>query len=168
MTEKNVVRVGYKEFMFPTWEGHKNLEHLKKFVKTLSCNSEDSILTYAATMYLEREYFHQMLLFIQAKLDNHNFGDEPLGLCLDSSKELFDIMITPCEVFDKNEGIKIDTPFSDVPDSFAGTLGMKLKICPCCNSKLDLNKDGVFVCSFHHCPYVSLTGKIYREKNMEE
>ena len=50
-------------------------------------------------MYLERQYFHDMLMFIQAKLNNY-YNDTVLGLGLDSSKEVFDIMIVPCELVD--------------------------------------------------------------------
>jgi len=137
--KKNVVKVGYKEFEFPKWEGYEDIEYLKSLIDTGSYYERDVILKYAAEMYLERWYFYKMLLFIQAKLDNHMFNAEPLGLCLDSSKEVFDIMITPCDI---------------------------VKTCPFCKSELVVNEENMqeLECPFHQCPYISSAGKIYREE----
>ena len=54
----------------------------------------------AKTIYelsLEKKYYKEMLLYIQRKL----YLGEPLNLCLNSAKEVFDIMITPCEILNE-------------------------------------------------------------------
>ena len=136
----NTVTIGYKTFTFPTWEGYSNLTELKNLVQRCCFGDTENIIEYAAKMYLERQYFYDMLLFFQAKLDRQIFNDEPLGLCLDSSKELFDIMITPCEI---------------------------IKKCPHCKSELVVNEDNKseLECPNFQCIYISSAGKIYREMN---
>lgn len=95
MKDKNSVTIGYKTLTFPKWQGY---DHDNFLLKTIGGMSDPKLLLdFAMKMYFERAYFHDMLLFIQAKLDNNKFDGEPLGLCLDSSKELFDIMIVPCD-----------------------------------------------------------------------
>lgn len=47
---------------------------------------------------LEKQYFKEILLYIQRKM----YMNEDLDLGLDSSKELFGIMITPLEILNEN------------------------------------------------------------------
>ncbi len=138
--KKDIAKVGYKQFKFPKWIGYKDLDSLKDLINAGSFNEPNSVLEYAAKMYIERQYFHDMLLFIQAKLNT--FNAEPLGLCLNSAEEQFDIMITPCEI---------------------------VKLCPYCESELIINEENKteLECPYHQCPYISSTGRIYREDHKE-
>ncbi len=83
---------------FPVWEGYYSGKSSKKeqleFVKKLWLNDIDLITKSLHENILEKEYYKEMLLYIQRKLSL----DEPLGLCLNSAKEVLDIMITPCEI----------------------------------------------------------------------
>lgn len=53
----------------------------------------------------EKIYYKEILLYIQRKL----YLDEPLSLCLNSANEIFDIMITPCEILtNKGKELTLD------------------------------------------------------------
>lgn len=89
---------------FPIWEGYKNLEKMKDLIDIGCCHDNKLVLELAAKMSMEREYFRDLLLYIQNKLERHNFLGESLGLCIDSSKEIFEgLMISPCEIIDDGD-----------------------------------------------------------------
>ena len=78
---------------FPEWKGYNTTDKKINFIKELWLNDIDFMAKSLHKTILEKEYFRDMLLYIQRKL----CLDEPLDLCLNSSMEVFDIMITPCE-----------------------------------------------------------------------
>ncbi len=87
-----------EEIRFPEWKGYGNLTESKQLISYGCYNDKDKILEYAAKMFLEREYFKQMLLFIQHRVERHIELGEGLGLGLDSSKEIFEnLMLVPAE-----------------------------------------------------------------------
>lgn len=82
---------------FPKWEGHKDLEKMMELIRIGCENDHRQTLEYAAKMSIERQYFKDLLLFVQNRLQRH-FEGEGLGLGIDSSREIFEgIMIVPAE-----------------------------------------------------------------------
>ena len=118
---------------FPEWEGCNTTDEKTKFVKELWLNDIDLMAKSLHEIITEKEYFKKMLLYIQRKLDL----DEPLGLCLNSAKEVFGIMITPCDTLnDEGKELTLD----DYDDILEYTIGrdfadyemrdcMKCKVC---------------------------------------
>lgn len=84
---------------FPIWKGHNTTYEKIKSIKELWLDDKDHMAKSIHELILEKIYLKDMLLYIQRKL----YLDEPLMLCLNSAKEVFDIMITPCEVLN-NKG----------------------------------------------------------------
>lgn len=83
---------------FPEWEGYKDLEKMKQLISYGCYNDSKQILEYAAKMALERQYFKDILLFVQERICKHIEEGEGLGLGIDSSKEIFDgLMLVPAE-----------------------------------------------------------------------
>jgi len=79
---------------FPEWKGY-NITNKK--IKDIKEMWFDNIGYMAMTIYentLREQYFKDILLYIQRKM----YLGEPLNICLCSSKEVLDIMITPCEI----------------------------------------------------------------------
>lgn len=91
---------------FPEWKGYgkiteKQIENIKK----LWLNNIDLMAESIYRESLKSQYFNDMLLYIQRKL----YLDEPLNLCLNSANEVFDIVITPCEILnDKGKELPLD------------------------------------------------------------
>jgi len=86
------------EVEFPKWEGHKDLEALKKLISTGCFNDPRLILEYAAKMSMERAYFFNLLLFVQYRIQKYLEDNEGLGLGIDSSKEIFEgLMLVAAE-----------------------------------------------------------------------
>lgn len=79
---------------FPEWKGYNTTEQKIRFVKELWCNNVDMMARTIHETTLRAGYYHDLLLYIQRKL----YLDEPLNICLNSANEIFDIMISPCEV----------------------------------------------------------------------
>jgi len=96
---------------------NKDLFNQKYFPKFERYNFNDKIVSFYHSMYhdvdgdvefrslvkslhesnIEKEYFKNMLLYIQRKL----YLGEPLNICLNSANEVFDIIITPCETLNE-------------------------------------------------------------------
>ncbi len=95
MSNKNL----FNQKEFPEWEGYNITDERIKLIKNLWLNDINLMTKSIHELTLERKYFRDMLLYIQRKL----YLDEPLMLCLNSAKEVFDIMITQCEVLN-NKG----------------------------------------------------------------
>ena len=91
---------------FPEWEGYNKITEEKvEYIKKLWLNDINLMAKTIYELTLREGYFSKMLLYIQRKM----YLDEPLGLCLDSSKEFFDIMITPCEIInDEGKELTLD------------------------------------------------------------
>ncbi len=94
---------------FPVWEGcyskHTTKEKQIEFVRKLWLDDVNLLAKSLHETILEKEYYKNMLMYIQKKL----YLDEPLGLCLNSAKEVLDIMITPCEILnDKGKELTLD------------------------------------------------------------
>ena len=84
---------------FPEWKGYENLEGVKQLISHGCYNDGGQILGYAAKMFLEREYFKGILMFVQKRIQKHIEEGEGLGLGLDSSREIFEgLMIVPADV----------------------------------------------------------------------
>lgn len=84
---------------FPVWEGYNTVDSEISYIKELWFNDTTSMAKTIHELTLENRYFKDILLYIQTKM----YFDEPLGLCVNSAKEVFDIMITPCEILN-NDG----------------------------------------------------------------
>lgn len=84
---------------FPKWEGYKDLDKVKRLITYGCINDKDHVLDYAAKLLMEREYFKNMLLFVQERIQRYMEGSEPgIGLGIDSSKEIFEgLMLVPAE-----------------------------------------------------------------------
>lgn len=87
---------------FPKWEGCNTTVEKIELIKKLWLNNIDLMATTVHETVLEKEYYRDMLLYIQRKL----YLDEPLNLCLNSANEVLDIMITPCEILN-DKGIEL-------------------------------------------------------------
>ena len=84
-----------KKVEFPKWEGYKDLENMEQLVSHGCYNDPKQILEYMA---LERQYFNELLLFIQDRIQRFFEEGEGLGLGLDSSQEVFEgLFIVPAE-----------------------------------------------------------------------
>ncbi len=83
---------------FPTWNGYDIDKQKIEYLKTLWMNDVNEVMKCLYEVSLERQYFKEILLYIQRKL----YMNEDLDLGLDSSKELFGIMITPLETLNVN------------------------------------------------------------------
>ena len=87
-----------KVIEFPEWKGHKDLEKMKQFISHGCYNDPKQILEYAAKISLERQYFRDVLSFVQNRIQKHIEEGEGLGLGIDSSKEIFEgLMLTSAE-----------------------------------------------------------------------
>lgn len=83
---------------FPRWKGYEDLEGTKQLISSGCYNDSKQILEYAAKMVIEREYFKDMLLFLQNRIQKHIETDKGLGLGIDSSMEIFEgLMLVPAE-----------------------------------------------------------------------
>lgn len=83
---------------FPEWEGYKDLEKMKQFIGHGCYNDPKQILEYAAKISIERQYFRDILSFVQHRIQKHIEEGEGLGLGIDSSREIFeDLMLIPAE-----------------------------------------------------------------------
>ncbi len=97
---------------FPEWKGYNITDEKIKFVKELWLNDIDLMAKTLHGTILRAAYYQDMLLYIQRKM----YLDEPLGLCLNSAKEVFDIMITPCEILnDEGKELTLDD-YDDVSE----------------------------------------------------
>ncbi len=97
---------------FPEWKGYNTTENKINHIKKLWLNDKDHMTESIHELILEKVYLKDMLLYIQRKL----YLDEPLMLCLNSAKEVFDIMITPCEVLNnKGKELTLDD-YDDVEE----------------------------------------------------
>jgi hypothetical protein len=87
-----------KDIEFPRWKGYKDLDGIKKLISSGCFDDPKEILEYAAKMSIEREYFKDMLLFLQNRIQKHIETGEGLGIGIDSSKEVFEgLMVVPAE-----------------------------------------------------------------------
>ena len=87
-----------KDIEFPEWKGYENLAEVKQLISRGCYNDNGQILEYTAKMFLEREYFKDILMFVQKRIQKHIEEGEGLGLGLDSSREIFEgLMIVPAE-----------------------------------------------------------------------
>ena len=85
-----------EEIEFPKWNGYKDLTAVKELVNVGCCHNPDLILEYAGKAFIEREYFKNILFFVQQRVRKHIEEGEELGLGLDSSREIFEgFMLTP-------------------------------------------------------------------------
>jgi len=109
MSNKNL----FNQKEFPEWESYNKITGEKiKFIKELWLNDINLMAKTLHETMLRAGYYQDMLLYIQRKM----YLDEPLGLCLDSSKEFFDIMITPCEILnDEGKELTLDD-YDDVEE----------------------------------------------------
>ena len=83
---------------FPGWEGYKDLEEMKQLISHGCYDDPKQILEYAAKISLERQYFKDMLIFVQNRIQKYLEEGEGLGLGIDSSREIFEgLMIVPAE-----------------------------------------------------------------------
>ena len=82
---------------FPEWKGYNITDEKIKFVKELWLNDVDLMAKTIHETMLKARYYQDILLYIQRKL----YLGEPLNLCLNSSNEIFDIMITECETLNE-------------------------------------------------------------------
>ncbi len=90
---------------FPEWKGYNITDEEIKFIKELWLNDINLITKTLHETILKAVYYKKILMYIQRKI----YLDEPLRLCLDSSKEVFDIMITPCEILnDEGKELTLD------------------------------------------------------------
>lgn len=97
---------------FPKFKNYEATDENIKYLKKLWLNDIDLITTHLHEITRRARYFNDVLLYIQRKM----YLDEPLELCLDSSKELFDIMITPCEILnDEGKELTLDD-YNDVSE----------------------------------------------------
>jgi len=98
-----------KETEFPKWEGHKDLEEMKKLISSGCYNDPKQILEYAAKMAIEWAYFKDMLLFLQYRIQKHIENGEGLGVGIDSSKEIFEgLMLVAFPVDDESDKDKYE------------------------------------------------------------
>ncbi len=79
---------------FPEWKGYNTTEEKIELIKKLWFNDINLIAKTVHEIILEKEYYKEILLYIQRKL----YLGEPLNLCLNSAKEVFGIMMSPCEI----------------------------------------------------------------------
>lgn len=90
---------------FPVWEGEKFTERQKTLIKALYLNDINLLAKGLILTTLRASYYKDILKYIQTKM----YFDEPLGLCLNSAKEILDIMITPLEILnDKDKEFTLD------------------------------------------------------------
>jgi len=134
---------------FPVWEGYNITDEKIKLIKTFWLNDITLMARSIHEFTLERKYFKDMLLYIQRKM----YLDEPLGLCLNSAKEVFDIMITPCEILN-NEGKELT--LDDYDDASEWTIerededdpmSRQYMLCKTC----DFATDDTFKFAEHNC-----------------
>lgn len=87
-----------RDIKFPQWEGYENLDGMKQLI-SLGCYDDPKlILEYAAKMSMERQYFKDMLVFVQNRIQRYFEDGGGLGLGIDSSKEIFEgLAIVPAE-----------------------------------------------------------------------
>lgn len=95
MSNKNL----FNQKEFPEWKGYNTTHEKIKSIKNVWLDDKDHMAKSIHELILEKVYLKDMLLYIQRKL----YLDEPLMLCLNSAKEVFDIIITPCEILN-NKG----------------------------------------------------------------
>ncbi len=95
MGNDEVIKVGYREYKFPEWNGYSSIT--KENVKALGrlFESKDSAVRCYAEQCMKATYLENMLLWIQAKCETSEDGK--IFLCLNSARELFNIMIVSCE-----------------------------------------------------------------------
>ena len=87
-----------KDTEFPEWEGYKDLEKMKQLISLGCYNDSKQILEYAAKISLERQYFRDMLTFVQDRIQKYFEKGGGLGLGIDSSREIFEgLMLAPAE-----------------------------------------------------------------------
>ncbi len=95
----------FKQRKFPVWEGKKFTESQRSLIKELYLNDIDLLAKGLILTTLRVSYYEDILKYIQTKL----YFDEPLNLCLNSANEVFDIMISSCEVLnDKGKELTLD------------------------------------------------------------
>lgn len=95
MSNKNL----FNQKEFPEWKGYNKItEEQLEYIKKLWLNDINLMAKTIYELTIREKYFSEMLLYIQRKM----YLDEPLELCLNSAKEVFDIMITPCELVNDN------------------------------------------------------------------
>jgi hypothetical protein len=88
------------EEKFPEWEGYKHIEDCKKVIFAGCLNDQEKVLEYAAKMSIERNYFFNLLLFVQDRIEKYYFEgkNKDMGIGIDSSKEIFEgLMLVPSE-----------------------------------------------------------------------
>ncbi len=144
---------------FPKWEGNNTTDEKIKIIKDLWLNDTNLMAKTIHENILEKEYYHEILLYIQRKL----YLDEPLNLCLNSANEVFDIMITPCEILnDKGKELTLDD-YDDIeewtvehvdPDDPQSKQYMLCKNC-------DFTTDDTFKFAKHKCDL--LTENFWRQ-----
>ncbi len=93
MTNKDL----FNQKEFPEWEGYNTTDEKIVFIKELWLNDINLLTKSFHETTLRAGYYQEMLLYIQRKL----YLGEPLNLCLNSTNEVFDIMITPCEILNE-------------------------------------------------------------------
>lgn len=83
---------------FPVWKGYKSIgKDSIEFMKIIYGNDIDAMAKGMVEGMMREEYFKDMLLFVQDRLDKH-FGGDELRLCLNSANEIFyGIMISECD-----------------------------------------------------------------------
>lgn len=97
---------------FPEWKGYNTTDESMEIVKTLWLNDINIMARTISDLTLKEQYYKEMLLYIQRKL----YLDEPLNICLNSAKEVHDIMITPCEILnDEGKELTLDD-YDDVEE----------------------------------------------------
>ena len=94
----------FNEKKFPEWEGYHFDNNAAHFIHDMYHDvvADEELFRLSKALYESHKrehYFKDMLMYIQRRL----YMMEPLGLCLNSAKEVFDIMITTCEVL-KDDG----------------------------------------------------------------
>ena len=106
----NIELFNQKEF--PVWESYNITNEEINEVRDWYDNDINLMAENICNLMSFKKYFKDMLLYIQRKV----YLDEPLKLCLDSSKEVFGIMITPCETLnDEGKELTLDD-YEDVSE----------------------------------------------------
>ena len=145
MSNKNL----FNQKEFPEWEGYNTTNEQIEYIKKLWLNDINLMAKTLHETILKVGYYQDMLLYIQRKM----YLGESLGLCLDSSKEIFDIMITPCEIInDEGKELTLDD-YDDVSEWTVeredkdDPLSRQYMLCKTC----DFATDDCFKFDEHNC-----------------
>lgn len=133
---------------FPKWEGYNTTPKKIQAIKDLWLNDKDFMAKTIHEQIKQIHYLTEIIFYIQTKI---NKGEE-LNLGLDSSKEVFDIMIMPCEVlYEECEELTLED-YIELEDNEVMWINQDW-ICPECESILELIDNKYFKCTNQKCYY---------------